>query len=132
MAEKCWCGKELEAVPSGGNPQEFDGAAECSIHGAKYRARPCLCATDYEDGHKRRCSVGGGFDMMAVVAQERFCCGCFVPAWVEVLEAVHLLAKIAAGCFIPANTPKLPEDPVTILRKVEAVLAALDKAKKSP
>ena len=86
MAEECWCGKELEAVPSGGNPQEFDGAAECSIHGAKYRARPCLCATDYEDGHKRRCSVGGGFDMMAVVAQERFCAACPIPALVEALD----------------------------------------------
>ena len=125
MTDKCWC-RKLLAIP---RPHPSEATHDptrwiCPEHGASYFARPCPRATDYDDAHKRRCSVGGGFDMMAVVAQERFCVGCFVPPVVEAVKAwdeVHVIS--------PAEVNRKVDALQRASELNDAALAALDQAK---
>ena len=85
MADRCWCEKELEAVPSGGNPQEFDGAAECPDHGEKYVWRPCRWAGDPMEATRpvvRECDLGC-FGGTACIDE---CATCRIPAQLDALE----------------------------------------------
>ena len=124
MADKCWCEKELEAVPSGGNPQEFDGAAECPDHGADYVWRPCGergTHTDEVDGSHLPISWCRYLTRVfgARIPVSPLMCGdCDRPALVEAVRAVVVLKLMGDG--FRSVHPSLGA-------QCEAALAAVDR-----
>ena len=125
MADRCWCERELEAVPSGGNPQEFDGAAECPDHGADYVWRPCGergTHTDEVDGSHLPISWCRYLTRVfgARIPVSPLMCGdCDRPALVEAVEAANKIP-------LPPHVGPRWQEALDLIR---AALAALDRVK---
>ena len=149
MADKCWCGKELE--------QRIDVSGAtwyvCPLHGMGWRWRPC----EFAYGEETRSSRGCGANGMQGMVMPKHCIGCELPddhrdakkwrecgpALVDAVRAVSdpaewlqgsVLARPTACVFcdassegaIPQNIMHSEDCPVP---KAQAALAALEQAK---
>lgn len=109
MRRKCWCGQRLqENIHPSPVPESPNRAIQtwlCPDHEENWKARPCGRAQDGDYGYERICSAGGGFTMMATVAQARFCGSCTIPSeavkarlWDACGELLVEAVKHAAAC----------------------------------